>query len=219
MSATTPNPDRIAPPASGPAYRIETGRLCIRCWSPADAIQLKEAVDANLEYLRPWIPWVTDKIEPLEVRVAWIRKVRAQFDSDQEYVYGIFDPGEKQQIGGTGLHTRQGKHGLEIGYWIQQKHEGQGYATEVSSALTKVAFEIHKVKRVHICCSVANHKSARVPEKLGFQKEGVLRKWVPNPSGVLDSMMLWTMIEEEYVRSFCAAHELKAFDAIGKRIL
>ena len=219
MSTAVPNQDSVPSTTVGPAYRIETNRLCIRCWSPSDAPLLRDAIDRNMDYLRPWIPWVTEKVEPIETRIAWIRKMRAQFDLDQEFVYGIFDPAEAEVMGGTGLHSRQGKHGLEIGYWIQQKHEGKGYATEVSSALTRVAFEINKVKRVHICCSVANMKSARIPEKLGFQKEGVLRKWVPNPNGQLDSMMMWTMIDEEYPHTPCAKLELRAFDAVGKRIL
>ncbi len=219
MSLAMPRPEREPAVAAGPAYRIETTRLCVRCWSPNDAPLLKDAIDRNMDYLRPWMPWVTDKVEPLEARVAWIRKVRAKFDLDEEFTYGIFNLTETEVIGGTGLHARQGKHGLEIGSWIQQKHEGQGYATEVSSALTKVAFEINKVKRVHICCSVANAKSARIPEKLGFQKEGVLRKWVPNPNGELDSMMLWTMIEDEYPDSSCSRMQLRAFDSMGKWIL
>lgn len=219
MSTAVPNTDNGASATGGPAYRIETSRLCVRCWNPGDAPSLKDAIDSNMDYLRPWMPWVTDKVEPLAARIAWIRKTRAQFDLDQEFVYGILDPAEREVIGGTGLHTRQGKHGLEIGYWIQQKHEGRGYATEVSSALTKVAFEIHKMKRVHICCSVANAKSSRIPEKLGFQKEGVLKNWVPNPNGQLDSMELWTMIDDEYPKTICATAQLRAFDAVGKRIL
>jgi RimJ/RimL family protein N-acetyltransferase len=219
MSTANHSDDKGPVVAMGPAYRIETARLCIRCWNPNDAPLLKEAIDSNMDYLRPWIPWVTDKLESLEARVAWIRKSRAAFDLDQEFIYGVFNSDESEVIGGTGLHTRQGKHGLEIGYWIQQKHEGRGYATEVSSALTKVAFEINKVHRIHICCSVANAKSARIPEKLGFQKEGVLRKWVLNPKGELDSMIIWTMIDEEYPNSTCSNLELRAFDAIGKRIM
>ena len=219
MSTTEANQGKNQETKVGPAYRIETVRLCIRCWNPKDAPLLKAAIDSNSAYLRPWMPWATDTVEPLEVRVAWIRKARSQFDLDQEFVYGIFNPAETEVIGGTGLHTRQGKHGLEIGYWIQQKHEGHGYATEVSAALTKVAFEIHKMKRVHICCSVANPKSARIPEKLGFQREGILKKWVPTPSGALDSMMIWTLIDDEYSGGICSRAELKAFDAVGKRIL
>jgi RimJ/RimL family protein N-acetyltransferase len=219
MSTAMNNEDKPPAPGQGPAYRIETARLCIRCWNPSDAYLLKDAVDPNMDYLRPWMPWVTDKVESVETRAAWLRKSRAEFDLDQDFVYGVFNPGESEVVGGTGLHTRQGKQGLEVGYWIQQKYEGRGYATEVASALTKVAFEVNNVKRVHICCSVANMKSARIPEKLGFQKEGVLRKRVPNPNGQLDSMIIWTMIEEEYPHSACQKVELQAFDAVGKRIL
>ena len=127
-------------PPAGPAYRIETARLRIRCWMPADAPLLKAAVDANMDYLRPWMPWVTRHIEPIEARIAWLRKTRAEFDLDQDFTYGIFDQDESEVIGGTGLHMRQGKDAREIGYWIQQKHEGQGYATETAAALTKSRF-------------------------------------------------------------------------------
>jgi hypothetical protein len=41
----------------GPAYRIHTQRMVIRCWHPQDAPLLKEAIDQNLDHLRPWIPW------------------------------------------------------------------------------------------------------------------------------------------------------------------
>jgi len=147
--------------SNGPAYRIETARLCIRCWSPADAVLLKQAVDSNMDYLRPWLPWVTKDPEPLEVRVAWLRKCRAEFDLNKDFVYGIFNKDESEVLGGTGLHTCQGADAREIGYWIQEKYQGNGLAIEVASALTKVAFVVDKVKRVHIHCSVDNVKSAK----------------------------------------------------------
>ena len=38
-------------------------------------------------------------------------------------------------------------------------------------------------------------------------------------SGALDSMMIWTLIDDEYSGGICSRAELKAFDAVGKRIL
>lgn len=40
-------------PTPGPTYRILTPRLCIRCWNPKDAAQLKTAVDESREHLKP----------------------------------------------------------------------------------------------------------------------------------------------------------------------
>jgi RimJ/RimL family protein N-acetyltransferase len=42
--------------AADPPYRIETERMVLRCWDPADAGLLKEAIDASLDHLRPWMP-------------------------------------------------------------------------------------------------------------------------------------------------------------------
>jgi len=205
--------------SAGPAYRIETARTCIRCWNPVDAALLKEAVDANIARLRQWLVWVAKDPEPLEVRIAWIRKARADFDQDRDYAYAVFTPDERELIGGTGLHTRQGNDAREIGYWLQEKHQGKGLAVEVSAALTKVAFVVDKVKRVHIHCAVLNARSARVPQRLGFVKEGILRKRVPNAAGEPEDMMVWTMLAEEYPGSIPSASEVRAFDAAGRRIL
>ena len=88
--------------------------------------------------------------EPLEARVALLRGFRAKFDRDEDFIYGIFNRKESEVIGGTGLHTRQGSDAREVGYSIQQKYQGKGYATENAASLTKVAFLIDGVKRVQI---------------------------------------------------------------------
>lgn len=202
-----------------PAYRIETQRLVLRCWNPDDAPLLKEAIDASVEHLKPWMPWVHVEPEDLEVKVARLRKFRGNFDLDNEYVYGIFDRDEGQVLGGTGFHTRVGEGALEIGYWIHAGHINQGLATEVAAALTKVAFEINKAMRVEIHCDPANVRSARTPEKLGYVKEGVLRQRVPTHEGDLRDSEIWTMLADEYAASASKELEIEAFNVVGERLL
>ena len=60
-------------------------------------------------------------------------------------------------VGGTGLHKRVGDQAFEIGYWIDHEVINQGYATEVSAALVKTAFEIMNARRVEIHCDPLNH--------------------------------------------------------------
>lgn len=153
-------------PVSGPAYRIVTSRLLIRSWDPMDAPMLSAAVESNVHHLRPWMPWATIEPTPLDERMQYLRKSRGDFDLGKDFIYGIFDKTGAEVIGGTGLHTRRGMDAREIGYWIGQKHARIGYATEVSAALTKVAFEVDKVIRVEIHCAIDNSKSAGVPAKL-----------------------------------------------------
>jgi RimJ/RimL family protein N-acetyltransferase len=203
--------------ATRPAYRVVTPRLVIRCWEPADAPLLKAAVDSCTSHLRPWMPWATLEPEPLESRIQWIRKCRGEFDLSRDFVYGIFDPAGTEVIGGTGLHTRRGPDVREIGYWIHERHARKGYATEVTAALTRVAFEIENMSRVEIHVATENLKSTGVPRKLGFRHEGTLRQRIKDAAGDLHDSMVWTMLASEYPGSAPSSVEIEAFDVMGRR--
>jgi len=201
----------------GPAYRIRTKRLLIRCWHPHDAPMLKEAIDANLDHLQPWMPWASKANVSLDERISWIRTCRADFDLDKDFVFGIFNPDETEVIGGAGLHTRQSPDSREIGCWIQRKYCGLGFGTEVAASLTKVAFLVDKVKRVEIRCAVENTNSAAIPKKLGFENEAILKKRVTRPDGSKSDSMVWSMFEDNFAGSIPYKAEIEAYDVIGRR--
>lgn len=203
----------------GPAYRIETERLVIRCYHPQDAHLLQKSIQESVEHLRPWLPWVKTEPEDLKVKIERLRMFRAKFDTSEEYIYGVFDLKETELIGGTGLHPRVGENALEIGYWVNVNHVNKGYAAEFSAALTKVAFEIENIIRVEIHCDPKNHRSATIPKKLGYVHEATLRSRNENIDGDLIDSMVWSITKEEYLKSPPSKAKIKAFDAIGNLIL
>jgi RimJ/RimL family protein N-acetyltransferase len=203
----------------GPAYAIYTRRLLVRCWNPADAPLLKAAIDASVEHLRPWMPWAVFEPQPLQAKIDLLRHFRGEFDSGRDFVYGIFSHDETLVLGGTGLHTRAGEKAREIGYWIHSAHINQGYATEITAALTRVAFEVDKVQRVEIHCDPANVRSAAVPRKLGYSLEATLRRRTLTPEGHPRDTMIWTLFDDEYPNSPGARADVRAFDVVGRRIL
>jgi RimJ/RimL family protein N-acetyltransferase len=202
---------------AGPAYRILTPRLCLRCWHPADAAQLKAAIDASREHLIPWMPWAQQE-EPLENYIGRLRQFRGRFDLDQDFVYAVFSRDESQVLGSSGLHTRGGSYAREIGYWIHVDYIGQGYATETAGALTKVAFEIEGMDRVEIHCDPANLSSAAVPKKLGYTHEATLRRRSHWSDKKVEDSMIWTLFAADYPQSPAAQLEIQAFDAAGREI-
>jgi RimJ/RimL family protein N-acetyltransferase len=203
-----------------PAYHIRTPRLVLRCWNPVDAPFLKEAVDSSIDHLRPFMPWAHQEPTTLQQKIELLRKFRADFDLGKEFVYGIWNPEETRVLGGCGLHTRGAANVLEIGYWIRQEETRQGYATELSKALVKAAFEIHQVNRLEIRCDLQNVISAAIPRRLGFTHEGTLRRVVPdNTRQNSTDSMVWGMLAEEYPSSPCAGIEIQAFDAVNRRLL
>jgi RimJ/RimL family protein N-acetyltransferase len=202
----------------GPAYRIETPRLVIRCWHPVDAPKLARAVEESAEHLRPWMPWIQREPQALDARIALLRRMRAAFDLETDFVYGIFDPAEERVLGGTGLHPRVGDGGLEIGYWIHVAHTGQGLATEASAALARVALEVHGVDRVEIHCGPDNPRSAAVPRRLGFTLEATLRRRMVTGAGARRDTMIWSLFADEAAAAAVRAAEARAFDGMGRRL-
>jgi RimJ/RimL family protein N-acetyltransferase len=206
-------------PVPQPAYRIVTQRLVLRCWKPEDAPLAKAAIDANLEHLRPWMPWAMDEPTSLEEKVNLLRRFRGRFDLDQDYTYGIFTVDESRVLGGCGLHTRLGPNAYEIGYWIHKDHIKRGLATEAAAALTRVAFEIGSVNRVEIHVSTGNQASAAVPPKMGYKLEATLGQRIVGSDGELHDMLVWTLFAGDYPASPAANAEIQAFDASGGRLI
>ncbi len=200
----------------GPAYRILTPRLVIRCWEPADAPRLARATEESREHLRPEMPWA-EQVETLDQQVDKLRRFRAALDRGEDFIYGIFDR-DGEILGGTGLHTRQGPNAREIGYWVHAAHVGRGIATEASAALVRVAFEIDRVDRVEIHCSPANPRSARVAEKLGFRHEATLRRRLMVPGREPRDTMIWSLFAEEWRARAEPKIAIEAFDAAGRPI-
>jgi RimJ/RimL family protein N-acetyltransferase len=203
----------------GPTYKIITSRLVIRCLDPKDAVFLSVAVEDSLEHLLPWAPWAIKEPLCLQERIELLRRWRGDFDLGIDFEYGIFDTTERMILGATRLNPTRGPQSREIGYWIHKDHINQGFATEVSAALTRVAFEIDHVRRVEIHCDPKNVRSASVPRKLGFIHEATLHNRVMNTEGNLRDSMIWTLFEENYPDSMAAKAEIQAFDAIGRRII
>jgi RimJ/RimL family protein N-acetyltransferase len=201
-----------------PPYRIETERLVIRCYEPRDAPLLKDAIDSSLEHLRAWMQWAQLEPQTLEEKTALTKLFRAEFDSGENFTYGIFSTDESELVGGTGLMPRIGPGGLEIGYWIRASATRQGFVTESSAALTRVGVEICEADRIEIRIDPRNEASLGVPRKLGFLEEATLRRRLPSPEGEpLRDVTIFTMFREDFDPAI--APGIRAYDARGEQVL
>lgn len=199
-------------------YRLETPRLRLRPWNPADAPQVKAAIDTSLDHLRRFLPWTATEPQTLEEKVTLLRQFRARFDLGEEYVFGVFSADADELLGGVGLHPRVGPWALEIGYWMRVGQIGRGYATEAAAALTRVGFERLGLAKIEIRCDPENLSSARVPQKLGYRQEAHLRQAISGPQGGLRDCLVWSLLREEYAAAPVARVEVRAWDALDRPI-
>lgn len=201
-----------------PAYTITTPRLVLRTASPEFSVPFTEALDCSVEMLRPWMTWAADLPQPVDRHLTTLRGFRAQFERDEVYSYLLFDRADDACAGGCGLHRRVGPDALEIGYWVRSDRTNRGYATELSAALTRVGFEVFKVKRLEIRVAVGNDRSSAVPRKLGYTLETTLRERIPLPGDRLGDVQVWTMFAADFAASVAAKVPVEAMDAVGRRV-
>ena len=163
------------------------------------------------------MPWAMLEPIGLNQRIEYMRRARASFDNDKDYVFGVFDRAERRVLGGCGLHKRSTPNSLEIGYWIRADSLRQGLCTELSAVLTHVALQRCGVERVDIHCDPDNLASRGVPAKLGYQFDAVLRRRARTPQGAERGTAIWSLFADELANSPCANIAYDAFDACGSQ--
>ena len=156
--------------------RVDTPRLLLRCYEPADAPTLKASIDANLDHLLPWIPWAVNEpslLEDVERRIVGFAE---QFQHGPNWAFAIFRQSDGLFLGGIGFHARIGPRALEIGYWLDRYATGHGYITEAVVALTRLAFSFPDIDRLEIRCDPRNVPSNAVPRRIGYRHIATLEK-------------------------------------------
>jgi RimJ/RimL family protein N-acetyltransferase len=167
---------------------IETPRLTLRPAMPGDGSALQEAKVETFDQLHQWMPWAKEMSALADDEIT-VREAYARFIRREDMMLFAFEKDTGRYIAGTGLHRFDWNiRRFEIGYWVRQSAQRQGYATEIANALTRYAFEQLEARAVCIGHAAGNDNSRGVIEKLGFTLEGVFKNETALPDGtVVDS--------------------------------
>ncbi|WP_083647068.1 GNAT family N-acetyltransferase [Kitasatospora sp. CB01950] len=167
-AGTPDNVERPLTPGRPPELLPVGGGAHLRRRRPADAAALNDAVIANLDHLRPYMPWAANAPTLPESQQLSVRGEQV-WDEGTDFMYLLgLDADPAVVIGGFGLHGRIGPGALEIGYWVHREHTGRGLATAAARALTEAALALPGITRAEIHCDESNAASAAVPRKLGY---------------------------------------------------
>ncbi len=114
-------------------------------------------------------------------------------------------PAANRVIGNVGIRKRSVKtHQADMGYELDPKMWGSGYATEAAEALLQFGFAELRLHRIWAEALAANENSIRVLEKLGMRQEGRLREkeffkgrfWDTVIYGILAEEWRWKKAQE-----------------------
>jgi RimJ/RimL family protein N-acetyltransferase len=145
---------------------IETGRLGIRPYSPADLPAL-EAILTDATTMRFWPrPFTPDEV------AGWLDRA---IKSRRTSIYGrcaLILKASAALIGDVGVvrATIVGAERNDLGYIVHHRYWGQGLATEAALALREHYFGVHGLDSLYANMAWDNLPSQRVAEKIGMHK-------------------------------------------------
>ena len=132
-----------------------------------------------------------------EAFAEWIRYCLEVPDS-LLWTISLRETGEAVGVSGY-LEIRPRHRGLEIGRtWIGATHQGTRVNPESKYLLLRHAFEDLEAVRVQLKTDLNNLRSQRAIEKLGAQREGVLRKYQTRSNGYIRDTVVYSILAEEW---------------------
>ena len=159
-----------------PPENFTTARLAARPprVKDAEAVFASYAADPVVTRYLSWQPYGDVAL----VR-EFLRGVVRSWESDESRGHFAWllcrRDGTDTPIGSIGVNFDV--HGALIGYVLGRAHWGQGLMTEAASYVAAWALAQPPLHRVWAICDTENPASARVMEKAGMQREGLLRRW------------------------------------------
>jgi ribosomal-protein-alanine N-acetyltransferase len=154
---------------------IRTPRLLIRLVAEEDlpALLAVNADDVATRYL-PYASW-----SGMEDAQAWFGRATVRLAAREAAQFVMVLPETGHVIGSCLLFKfDEASARAEVGYVLGREHWGSGYMLEAMKAVVDFAFDQLGLRRLEAEIDPRNIASARLLERLGFAREGLLRdRW------------------------------------------
>ena len=175
---------------------LETPRLRLRPYRTDDD-EAMFALYSDPRVMRYWSfpAWV----ELAQARI-YLQRATAGMDSGEIFPWAIADRASDRLIGALtlfSLHAEQLR--AEVGYSLSPDYQGRGLAAEALRCGLAHAFDSLGLVRVEADIDPRNQPSCRLLEKIGFVREGLLRKrWRVN--GEVCDSAFYGLLADEFIR-------------------
>lgn len=171
---------------------IQTKRLLLRKPHMDDAPAIFETYAQDPEVTR-YLVWKPHKI--IQETEQFLLACRQLWRTGKDFAYTITLKENDKLIGMCDMHPMSFK--IEVGYVLARPYWSKGYMTEALRAVIEWGLSQPDIFRVQAICDVENIASARVMEKAGMTREGLLRRYGlhPNISDEPQDMFMYSVVK------------------------
>ena len=180
--------------------RIEAERIYLRCYQAGDGRWYHATSQKNRTHLARYeADNVLMSIESEKDAEIVVRQLAAEWTARNCFFMGAFDKQTDEfvaqiYVGPVSWEVPE----FEIGFFVDQEHEGQGYVTEAVKATLGFIFEHLGAHRVRLECDDTNKRSWRVAERCGLVREGHIRENKKNADGTLSGTLHYGLLKREF---------------------
>lgn len=157
-------------PVPLPEHPIETARLTLRFFAPADFDDLC-AYQSRPDVAR-YLHWRAR--DPAQVRQALEQQCgETSLETEGDWLtFAVVWREAGRVIGEVGLRRLSREHRLgETGFVFNPDYQGRGLATEAAEAMLALGFDSLRWHRIIGSCDARNDRSARLMERIGMRRE------------------------------------------------
>jgi RimJ/RimL family protein N-acetyltransferase len=167
---------------------LRDGDLVLRPWKEDDVDAM--VAGCNDAEVARWIPTI-----PYPYTEADARAFLAGEVAPADYRLAITVEGDV--VGGIGMGVNTNEYRGRIGYWMAARSRGRGVCTRALRTLSRHALDDLQLQRLELITDPDNVASQRVAEKVGFQREGVLRAHLRHPDGRIRDSVMFSLLPGE----------------------
>jgi ribosomal-protein-alanine N-acetyltransferase len=174
-------------------------RVTLAILSPSQAPLESDFYRRNQAHLAPWSPVRPDDYySPEKIRSRLAQQAFA-FEDGYAVHFAVLDRDSEQMIGACNFSgiIRGAFEACYLGYHIDQSRQGQGLMHEALQTGIRYMFETMNLHRIMANYIPDNVRSARLLERLGFEREGYAKAYL-NIGGRWQDHVLTALVSKVY---------------------
>ena len=174
-------------------------RVFLRPPKRRDALKWQKLRMSSKSFLVPWEPSWDAASCSRRAYLRYFKNSNYLANMDRAYSFLIFKTDDKTLLGGINVgNVRRGvAQSASLGYWIGEKHSRNGYMKEALKLLIPSLFVDLRLNRIEAATLQENIASKNLLKKIGFKKEGVLRKYL-KINGTWRDHILYGLLENDF---------------------